>query len=294
MSFAIFCRLEQTLNQHPFSAEEQQFSLIERFGPYTQDFNYDQPGTDLLLSVETIQAIRTLIAKDNLVFCIISAYPIEYVQKLLEYHQFTGTELHNIIIRSGNPTDAVLQTLDQSKLSEQTNYYFIDNEETTRKQMVAALQRKNYPLHRIKTFLNRGESFHWPALFQDLQAIPQTIPFVSALSTKHKDSFHYEPHYACYKTIGRRSLQEDYLMHCPLTTEELHGHGPKELAARLWSALYQLNARYTGEDGSTASVVLSDGSHLITATLGDSVAFLVAVDKDGTFLDLRRLNTENA
>src|SRR6185437_9354643 len=64
---------------------------------------------------------------------------------------------------------------------------------------------------------------------------------------------------------------------------------PINIAHRLWTTVHCLNMK--NEAGSTASVTAYDGKNtFVTATLGDSTAFVAIYGKNNKILGVRRLH----
>lgn len=94
----------------------------------------------------------------------------------------------------------------------------------------------------------------------------------------------------------KRKTQEDALAWQTLSKEELTPIGsitqlsPSEIGKRLWTS-YKLLDKPTLKAGCTAITTVYDGlENLITATLGDAVAFAVAYDPLGDVIGVLRLN----
>lgn len=94
----------------------------------------------------------------------------------------------------------------------------------------------------------------------------------------------------------KRKTQEDALAWQTLTQGELTPaggtaqHNPMEIGHRLWTS-YKLLDKPTLKAGCTAITTVYDGlGNLITATLGDAVAFAIAYDRQGDVIGVLRLN----
>lgn len=90
-----------------------------------------------------------------------------------------------------------------------------------------------------------------------------------------------------------KSSQEDTVAWHTFKHGELTELSPPEIGHRLWTAYQNLNSApgvNTMTAGSTASTTVVKGPHLITATLGDTVAFAVVYDKEGKVARVQRLN----
>lgn len=106
--------------------------------------------------------------------------------------------------------------------------------------------------------------------------------------------------FAYYELQNTRDSQEDALVRHMLVRAELTTAGPcckkrpftpVEIALRLWTT-YRILDKPNLKSGTTASTTVYDGyKHLITATLGDAVAFAVVYGKDGIPLRVLRLNS---
>lgn len=95
--------------------------------------------------------------------------------------------------------------------------------------------------------------------------------------------------------LGDRPYQEDAAYWCILDKTNLEHLTPKAIGANLFATYKRLNdeiiyQRNIQKGGTTAVTVVFDGNHLITASLGDSVAFLVVYDMDNKPLLVTRLN----
>lgn len=99
--------------------------------------------------------------------------------------------------------------------------------------------------------------------------------------------------FGCYETIGGRPRQEDAVAWSPLESSDLNNLSPEQIGERLKATYKKLNEEKKGcpDIGTTASTTIYDGKgNLITATLGDSVAFAVVYDKKGEVVGVERLN----
>lgn len=90
---------------------------------------------------------------------------------------------------------------------------------------------------------------------------------------------------------GYRLKQEDAAaVHVLKTSLNL---SPVAIGKRLWAMLHSLDSKHDYRSGSTASMTVYDGQqHLITATVGDSVAFAAIYNKAGECIKVVRLNSE--
>lgn len=99
--------------------------------------------------------------------------------------------------------------------------------------------------------------------------------------------------FAAYETMGGRRTQEDALAWRTFDDKELDDLTPVEIGHRLWTTYQNLHEtlRTNGATaGSTASTTVVKGPHLITATLGDAVAFAVVYNRAGEIVRVQRLN----
>ena len=110
-----------------------------------------------------------------------------------------------------------------------------------------------------------------------------SIPALYASDLTHQTSFGSG---AC-ELLGERENQEDALMVRKLNNaRDLHQLPSKQLGYRLWTALKVLDEQITQDNsldhqGATASTTIIRGDDIITATIGDSVAFAVVYDEAG-------------
>lgn len=104
-----------------------------------------------------------------------------------------------------------------------------------------------------------------------------------------------EHHFAYFETQNKRSTQEDALAWHTLGEKQLRSLSPQKIGQRLWTTCKQLDERakhFTVEAGTTACMTVFDGrDSVITASVGDSVAFLVAYGKKGEVISATRLNS---
>jgi integrin-linked kinase-associated serine/threonine phosphatase 2C len=107
-----------------------------------------------------------------------------------------------------------------------------------------------------------------------------------------KDEAH---RFAYYETMGHRSGQEDALAWQTFDEGELGSVTPEQIGHRLWTTYQKLNASGFAKEngqktGTTACTTIIKDNHLITATLGDTVAFAVIYDTTGAVASVQRLN----
>lgn len=117
------------------------------------------------------------------------------------------------------------------------------------------------------------------------------------------NSVTHQPDNQCgyHQDIGSKNTQEDTLCIAQLQMQELTPQNtqerlsPCEIGYRLWTCHLQMHQAICDrnhQSGSTATSTVYDGvSHLITATLGDSVCFAVVYGPTGTLLSVTRLNS---
>ncbi|MDX1838365.1 protein phosphatase 2C family protein [Legionella taurinensis] len=103
-----------------------------------------------------------------------------------------------------------------------------------------------------------------------------------------------EHHFAYFETQNERSDQEDALAWHTLGENQLRSLSPQQIGQRLWTTCKLLDERAKDlpeEAGTTACMTVFDGrDSVITASVGDSVAFLVAYGKKGDVISATRLN----
>ncbi len=107
------------------------------------------------------------------------------------------------------------------------------------------------------------------------------------------DVFHEnkEHRFGLYETKGRRESMEDAAYACWYTPETFKNLAPQDIGHRLWTSYHLLNQKISKECGTTASTTVYDGrGNLITATLGDSLAFVAVYNKTGKIAGVIRLN----
>ena len=104
--------------------------------------------------------------------------------------------------------------------------------------------------------------------------------------------------FGAFETQGQRQTQEDTLVRELFCDNELQNLTPEQIATRLAITYRLLNARFKetlGKNstdhgaGTTASTTVIQKKNLITATLGDSIAFAVLYDNKNN-VHVRRLN----
>lgn len=122
--------------------------------------------------------------------------------------------------------------------------------------------------------------------------MPEIISTPSKGVVEGEDRDH---HFAYFETQNKRDDQEDALAWHTLDENQLKSLGPRDIAMRLWTTARRLDERAKRlhkEAGSTACMTVFDGKdHVITASVGDSVAFLVAYGNKGEVISATRLNT---
>ena len=99
--------------------------------------------------------------------------------------------------------------------------------------------------------------------------------------------------FGLFEIQGLRPTQEDAAVARWYTEEAFASLTPQEIARRLWTTYKLLNQRCCRPNfaGSTASTTVYDGKgNLITATVGDTVAFAVVYALDGKVSAVTRLN----
>lgn len=118
---------------------------------------------------------------------------------------------------------------------------------------------------------------------------------ISDPSYAEDNGYSREDSFGFYKTQRERDYQEDALVFETITPEELISKEdssltPQEIAHRLWTT-YQLLDEKPYSEGTTACTTVYDGKgNLITATLADSVSFIVCYDTEGK-IKVNRLNS---
>lgn len=120
------------------------------------------------------------------------------------------------------------------------------------------------------------------------------------ISTPDKDSSgeNKEYYFACHEIQGRRPNQQDALAWQVFDEDTLTPLTPQQIGERLWTTYHHLNLGFEKqvhknpqfEGGTTASTTVIKDNHLITATLGDAVAFAVIYDEKDQPIAVHRLN----
>ncbi|KTC99176.1 PP2C family serine/threonine-protein phosphatase [Legionella erythra] len=122
--------------------------------------------------------------------------------------------------------------------------------------------------------------------------MPEIISTPSKGVVEGEDRDH---HFAYFETQNKRVDQEDALAWHTLGENQLKSLSPRDIAMRLWTTVRRLDERakeLDKEAGSTACITVFDGKdHVISASVGDSVAFLVAYGKTGEVISATRLNS---
>jgi YD repeat-containing protein len=99
--------------------------------------------------------------------------------------------------------------------------------------------------------------------------------------------------FGLHEMKGWRPTQEDAAVACWYAKNAFTALSPQEIGKRLWTTYKLINQHCCkpGFAGSTASTTVYDGQgNLITATLGDSVAFAVVYNKENQVQSVTRLN----
>lgn len=99
--------------------------------------------------------------------------------------------------------------------------------------------------------------------------------------------------FGLFETQGGRKQQEDTAAAVWYDEDTFKHLSVEEIGWRLWTSYKILNDQINEPKfgGSTAATTVYDGKgNLITATLGDSVTFVVVYDLDGTIVSVTRLN----
>ncbi len=100
-----------------------------------------------------------------------------------------------------------------------------------------------------------------------------------------------EKGFGLFEMQGARPSQEDAAIARWYSDKSFVSLTPQEIGRRLWTTYKLLNQHQLNLGGATASTTVYDGdNHLITATIGDSVAFAVSYALDGTIYAVTRLN----
>lgn len=100
--------------------------------------------------------------------------------------------------------------------------------------------------------------------------------------------------FGLYETMGARPSQEDAALACWYTPDHFNWLTPQDIGRRLWTSYHLVN--HIGPPllygGSTASTTVYDGQRtLITATLADSLSFVVVYDIQKKLAGVIRLNS---
>jgi len=97
--------------------------------------------------------------------------------------------------------------------------------------------------------------------------------------------------YGLSEVIGLRQTQQDAAYAGWFSKDTFKSLNPMEIGHRLWTSYKIVNEAYFDSAGSTASTTVYDGKgNIITATLGDTVAFAAVYGKNGEILGVVRLN----
>lgn len=100
--------------------------------------------------------------------------------------------------------------------------------------------------------------------------------------------------FGLYETMGARPSQEDAAFASWYTPDHFNWLTPQDIGRRLWTSYHLVN--HLGQSliygGSTASTTVYDGQRtLITATLADSLSFVVVYDTQEKLAGVFRLNS---
>ncbi|MDP3705462.1 MAG: PP2C family protein-serine/threonine phosphatase [Legionellaceae bacterium] len=94
--------------------------------------------------------------------------------------------------------------------------------------------------------------------------------------------------------LAHHVAQEDAVVYQEYDEDILCTLTPEEIGQRLWTGYHVLNQNFSNDhpdddSGTTASITIIKGEHLITATLADTIAYAVVWGADDTLLGLKRL-----
>ncbi len=161
-------------------------SLFEKeFGPYNKDFNYEQPGADLLLSREAVKFLHEMLKDENVSVQIITRNRQDYIRALLTYQGFTAEELNRLGICDSLLKDrAVLQFL-STQTENVSCVYVLDDSKEDYNRMLSAVIAYNFSDDQIRNYCMMPGCFEWGLYNQEINKLLQS--FTSTAEKKEEE-----------------------------------------------------------------------------------------------------------
>jgi 2-hydroxy-3-keto-5-methylthiopentenyl-1-phosphate phosphatase len=142
-----------------------------KFGPYSKEFNYDQPDADLLLSSEAVEFLHNMLNNDDVSVQIITRNRQDYIRALLTYQGFNPEELNKLGIFDSVRKDMAVQGFLSKQTETISTVYVLDDSSTDYNFMVNAVTSFGFTGDQIKKYHKMPGCFEWGTYQKDIHKL---------------------------------------------------------------------------------------------------------------------------
>lgn len=142
--------------------------FIEKFGIYDENFDYQKPDADLLMSKEAVASFHQLLKNDQVKINIVTKNRSDYIRHLFKFQGFTDLEINRItVMESGDKYNDVYLDLGFMSVKPTQIYIMDDNRSDLKAMFNGALEylKKEH----IHQYVEMVGQFKWKQYLTDIE-----------------------------------------------------------------------------------------------------------------------------